>query len=104
MRDSTHEMVKSLWHFTLSTIGCSITGARGVAWLIPALLFIYFLRAYLRWVEDEGDEVTYLIEEIKQMLKDNPPQILEEDKPKVSERDMKDYYEYKSRRRRRARR
>lgn len=104
MRDSTHEVVKSLWHLIIAITGCALTNSTGIALIVPFFLFYYFLKSYFVWVEDDGDEVSDLIEEIKQMLKDNPPQILEEDKPKVTERQMKEYFELKSRNRRRSRR
>ena len=99
MRDSTREFLSTLWGLLIATTGCVLTEARGAALLAPLILFIYFLKAYLNWVDDDGDEISDFHEEVKKMFKEIPPIDTEKKEP-ISEEEMAAFYRRKRRRRR----
>lgn len=104
MRDSARETLATFWTFAITTTGCILTEAKGVAWLAPLMTFIYFVRAYVVWCDDDGDEITDFIEDVKKMFRENPPIDIEKTKKPISEEEMADFYRRKRRRRRRLRR
>lgn len=104
MRDSAREALTTFWTFAIATTGCILTGAKGVALLAPLITFIYFARAYVAWGDDDGDEITDFIDEVKRIFKENPPIDIEKTKKPISDEEMADFYRRKRRRRRRLRR